>query len=159
MKIHYVKGEQLLDFLNNFNVLEVSYESFSGGIYKGFDIFSPIDLDEPKCNFIISTYDNNILGVIKFKRYKLRNHDYLSEDDFKFYKAGIKNYKGIMFVDVREEYRRNGIATNMIKYICEITKAEGHKSGFRLGKLTPLGKDAKLLNIFKMHLPNGDIKL
>lgn len=159
MKIHYVKGEELLDFLNKFKTMDVAFEDFSGGIYEGFDIFSPIDTDEPKCNFIISTHDNNIVGVIKFKRYKMRNHDYLSEDDFKSYKTGIKNYKGIMFVDVRKDYRRNGIATNMIKHICEITKAEGRKSGFRLGKLTPLGKDAKLLNIFKTYLPDGDVKL
>lgn len=159
MKIHYVKGEELQDFLNKFNTMDVTFESFSGGIYKGFDIFSPIDLDEPKCNFIISTNGDDIVGVIKFKRYKTRNHDYLSEDDFKSYKTGIKNYKGIMFVDVREDYRRNGIATKMIKYICEITKAEGTKSGFRLGKITKLGKYAKLLNIFKTYLPNGDIKI
>ncbi|MBQ8997081.1 MAG: GNAT family N-acetyltransferase [Clostridium sp.] len=159
MRVYCVNGDEITEFLNNFNKIEVSYESFSGGIYNGFDIFSPIDLDEPKCKFIFAADEENILGVIKFKRYKMRNHDYLSEEEFKTYKTGIKNYKGIMFVDVKDDYRRNGIAKEMIKYLCDITKAEGPKTGFRLGKLTPLGKKANLISIFKTYLPNGDIKL
>ena len=160
MNVFHISGENISDFLSKFNKMEIDYKNFSFGIFKGFEGFSPIDLDWKECQFIIATDDfNNVIGVIKFKRYKLLNHEYLSEEDFNSYKNGIKNYKGIMFVDVREDYRRQGIAKQMIKLFCDITDKETSKTCVRLGKLTNLGRDAKLLEIFKEYLPDRDIRL
>lgn len=161
MSIYCVTSEMLGGFLNNFNKLNISYKDFSGGIFEGFDFFSPIDIESSYCNFIISVDDSNqdIIGVIKFKRYRSSNHEYLSEEEFLSSKRKIKNYKGIMFVDVKDSYRNKGIATNMIKYLCELTNSEVTKTGFRLGKLTPLGKKANLLSIFKEFSISNDIKI
>lgn len=160
MKTLYIEGNNICDFVSKFNKMDIDYKRFSFGIFEGFEGFSPIDLEENQCNFIISVNTNNdIVGVIKFKRYKMNNHEYLSEDNFNSYKKGIKNYKGIMFVDVREDFRRKGVARNMIKLLADITNKETSKTAIRLGKLTHLGKQAKLLEIFKEYLPNNDIKL
>ena len=64
-----------------------------------------------------------------------------------------------MFVDVREDFRKMGIARQMISYFCNITEKEGAKTAIRLGRLTSLGKDAKLLDIFREYLPGRDVKL
>lgn len=158
MQVFYVKGNDIKEFIGNFNDMNVNYDSFQFGIYEGFEGFSPIDIDEGKCQFILaSNEDNDIIGVIKFKRYKQRNHEYLTEEDFT--SKPRLNYKGIMFVDVREDYRRKGVATEMIKLFSDITDKEGDKTSVVLGKLTHLGRDAKLLDIFKQHLPNNKVKL
>lgn len=160
MKTFYIEGNNIYNFISKFNEMDIDYSRFSLGIFKGFEGFSPIDLEENKCNFILSVNEtNDIVGVIKFKRYKMSNHDYLSENDFNSYKNGIKNYKGIMFVDVREDFRRKGVSRSMIKLLADITNTETSKTAIRLGKLTHLGKQAKLLEIFKEYLPNRDIKL
>lgn len=160
MNISCVLGKDLETYLAKFNDMKVNYDRFSPGIFEGFEGFSPIDVVEDKCQFIIATTkDNEVVGVIKFKRYKSSNHDFLSEDDFLSYKKGIKNYKGIMFVDVREDFRKMGIAKQMISHFCNITEKEGTKTAIRLGRLTSLGKDAKLLDIFREYLPGRDVKL
>lgn len=160
MKIFYVNGNDMVGFISKFNIMEIDYDKFSPGIFKGFEGFSPIDIEENQCNFIVSINEaNDIIGVIKFKRYKMSNHAYLSEEDFNAYENGIKNYKGIMFVDVREDFRQKGVARNMIKHLADITNEETSKTAIRLGKLTYMGKQAKLLKIFKEYLPNRDVKL
>lgn len=160
MKINHVLGKNISSYIKELNEMKVNYERFSPGIFEGFEGFSPIDIQEDKCQFIIATNEQkDIVGAIKFKRYKFNNHEFLSEDNFFSSENEIKNYKGIMFVDVREDYRKQGIARKMIKYLCDMTKMEGNKTAIRLGKLTYLGKEAKLLNIFKEYLPKGDVKL
>lgn len=160
MKIVHILGENLKSYLIEFNEMKVNHERFSPGIFENFEGFSPIDIDEHKCQFIIATNEEkDVIGVIKLKRYKFFNHEFLSEEDFQAHKKRIKNYKGIMFIDVREDFRKQGVARQMIKHLCDITKEEGTKTSIRLGKLTHLGKEAKLLNIFKEYLPEWDIKL
>ena len=83
MNISCVLGKDLETYLAKFNDMMVNYDRFSPGIFKGFEGFSPIDVVEDKCQFIIATTeDNEVVGVIKFKRYKSSNHDFLSEEDF-----------------------------------------------------------------------------
>lgn len=160
MRIHYILGSNLANFLNEFKQMDVDYDFCKIGLYQGFRFFSPIDLDEDTCQFILATNDENeIVGVLKFKRYKTSNHDYVSEDEFKSYTKSIKTYKGIRFVDVREDCRKQGIAREMIKCLCDMTITEGDKTHIQLGMLTPLGKKAKLKDIFKEYLPNTTIKI
>jgi len=91
---------------------------------------------------LIPPRSDEIIGVLKYKRYARKNHQTVLEKD----KNKIKIYVAIRFVGVKETYKRQGVATNLFKRLSEDIGPNDH---LVLSPLTKEGRAAKLLEVAK----------
>ena len=162
MKIEFVKGDNFKEYVDSLNRMDIDTESYNINMFKGFAYFSPIDLNSDGSNFLVAVDENinQIVGVLKIKRYALSNHKYVSEEEIinKFFTN--KTYIGVRYLDVRVDYKRKGIATELIKNICNIINQEANiKTEIKLSFLTQEGSIAKLNQIFKKYAKNIKISI
>jgi GNAT superfamily N-acetyltransferase len=101
-----------------FNDYPVYYDD-GIGYYEGFDLMRPAffnnyDLGhtpEVGCQYLLRLgEDGEVIGVIKWKRYGLPDHQFVSEGE----KNEVNNYIAIRFVDVHENHRRKGVAKELV---------------------------------------------
>lgn len=85
--------------------------------YSHFDLLSPrffVDLDinqgELGCQYLFLLENDKIIGAIKWKRYSIPHHQFVSEDDTQ------ESYVAIRLVDIHENYRQKGYAKELVKY-------------------------------------------
>lgn len=154
MDFLYVKGTELSKYINE--DMKVNYEDFKGGIYEGFTFFSPFDLKSYKDNnYFLAVEDGNIVGILKYKRYAFKDNSYVPEEELLKAKPR-KNYLGVSYIDIHNDYKRQGIATKMLKAMnCWIREGEIIKVSFETGE----GKDANILKTFKRELTKAKVSV
>lgn len=121
-------------------------------VFAEFRYLSPIDLSEEgseyNTKYIVAYRSDEIIGVLKYKRYARRTHQTVLEKD----KHKTKNYIAIRFVDVKEPFKRQGVATNLIT---RLSKEVGPNDHLVLSPLTKEGKTAKLLDIARAKIQSN----
>jgi len=127
---------------------EIDSESKSVPVYKGFRYFSTFDLrEDEEANFFlvaINKQSNNVVGVMRIKCYSLGSVEYVSEST----KVEGDYFTLISFVDVKEKFKRKGIATNLYRTLNDVLTTEDMLMGTKLsyeGAKAQLGKLRKQL--------------
>lgn len=114
--------------------------------YKNFDLMKPSIFhnfkqgmnSEVGCRYLLLLEGNEVIGVLKWKRYGLPNHEFVSEDEVN----EKESYVAIRLIDVNEKYRQEGHALELIRYWSRnILRLEDIVVG---GKATPKGKGANI---------------
>lgn len=108
----FLTKEEVEKMARNYSV---DAEGWSVPVFEGFRYFSPIDFKQQEIGtrFILATYKEEIVGVMKTKRYAQDNHAYVDEKE----KRTIPNYIAIRYVDVREDFKRRGMASALYKHL------------------------------------------
>lgn len=148
IKTVLLDAEQLqMKFLSNVELfeitkgLEVDEDTISVPVFRGFSFLSPFDFtftgSERNTYFLSAMVNNSVVGVMKLKRYHLKTHMTVLEED----KDKYDNYVAIRYMDVREDARRQGIATMLFESLNAWIEPN---QKIVMSALTMLGKKAKL---------------
>lgn len=142
MEIHYAATTpDALAYFENHTTMEEA----SGVYYDGFDLVRPLFgelydagyLPELGCQYLLALEAGEVVGVLKWKRYRLPDHAYVPEDDA----DAEENYLAIRFVDVKQAYRQTGIAKALLRAFSEREAEELPIVG---GRATPAGERANI---------------
>lgn len=155
MRFEFIKGNDLKKSIKSLNEMEVDDKTYNIPMYKDFSYFSPVDLESDGSNFFIAVDEeiNEIVGVLKIKRYTKDTYKYIPEEEIWNQIFVNKMCIGVKFLDVREDYQRRGIATELIKQMCNMVNKEVDlKTKIELSFLTKAGSKAKLDKIFKKYI-------
>lgn len=131
------------------------YEEESFFYYEGFHLMSPRFFDdgdamrgaEYGCQYLLAlNAEQEVIGILKWKRYGIPNHDFISEE-----KCGEEDsYIGIRFIDVESSNRRKGIALSLVKHWSQhIVRPEDKVVG---GKATEMGRQSGIHDWMKREL-------
>lgn len=124
-------------------------------VFDGFYYFAPFDFEKHAftrgSRFIVAidTKTNQIIGVMKIKRYNLVDHSFVPESK----KDEIPHYIAILYVDVHRSWKQRGIATALYKELNKQITKPNVICGTALSKE---GKLAKLDQLRKRIITNAE---
>lgn len=119
--------------------------------FDGFTFFGSQEFDVHEMNarylVAIDDHQNQIIGIMKFRRYSLLTAQPIDESD----KLIFDNYIKIEYVDVVSEWRTQGVATNLYFHLNQLLD----KTDTIVGRpLTEDGRNAQLDEIREEHILN-----
>lgn len=149
MQIIYGNTEEIIPY---FQEMETQEEE---GIvyYKGFDLMRPAFFEElgeaysPEfgCQYLLAVEDNRVIGVLKWKRYGIPDHEYVSEEA----SEETESYNAIRFVDIKKSNRQQGVAKKLVQALSERLDEADYVVG---GRATPSGEEANIHDWMKREL-------
>lgn len=106
---------------------EINNETYSIPIYQNFRYFSPYDLTpEEEANMYVAALENGeIIGILKMKRYETEDHEHIPESR----KNEQDTYIAIRYIDVRQEWKRKGVATQIFRFLNDFVVGSDHIVG------------------------------
>lgn len=150
MKFAYGSTKHIQDFFAKMK----TYKEEDGHVYfEGFDLMKPSFFEDIKnecspeegCQYLLYLNEQEeVVGILKWKRYGIPNHEYVQEDESK------ESYVAIRFVDVVAECRDKGVAISLIKHWSENNLRFNDKVVG--GKATPKGKEVNIHRWMKREL-------
>jgi len=95
-------------------------------VFENFHYFQPSNFRENSSYIVAFNNKEDIIGILKYSFY----------DDF----------CGMNYIDVHKDYRRHGIATQLIEYFCNFMDAD---IDIKVSHMSFEGSKAHILDIFK----------
>ena len=141
MSIVYGTTQSLVEYLNSHG----TYFENDTEYYEGFELLQPYafqlsDLKnspENGCQYLVRLNEKQeIIGVLKWKRYSLPDHLFVPENE----KDQTDNYIAIRFIDIHKDYRKRGIAKELALALSQRLD----DSPIVGGKATPSGKESNI---------------
>lgn len=141
MKIHYKKSTEMKQLFTDMD----TYVEDGVEYFKGFDLVQPASFDsadlegsaEYGCQYLVCLDEQERpIGVLKWKRYGLPNHEFVSEAEH----LDKDSYIAIRFIDIHRNYRKQGIAKELVLQLSERLDDDFVVGG----KATPSGREANI---------------
>lgn len=120
---------------------------YFGQVFKGFHYYSPQDFTDGDSIFILAMYRSEVIGVLKVKRYAIHNNRFVKENEI------IRNYIAIRYIDVRQDFKNNGIGTTLIKLLAYYLKYKDSTNVIKVSPLSEEGQQFKVSDKIKASLP------
>lgn len=153
LEFHILQGGCVKESFN-MHVKSVTTPDYCfGNVFQGFRYLSPIDFDDTDSIFIVATYGDCVIGVLKIKRYAVHNHRFVKEDE------SIRNYVAIRYIDVHESYKGKGVGTELLHHMSCYLKKTNKTNIVKLSPMTEEGAKFNVLGRMKQMLPDYKVSV